>query len=255
MTSHTEHAVALRRYRAQLTECSRSFTVGRSNGIDRFLTGADPRRLLEMFTDGNRYKRFLKLKDQFEELDAAFDNLDDLIDRYIRRVPLAAYETGSSDGEKFLQWITVTTRPTAEQQDVIACQQCRYSVETTAERHRLDHLRFQEIWASVRRFSAELETNPALWIHLNPIHSWTRFHTRALLDDEADLPACVVFFPVASDIRTAVLEASAEALARDLELFGPCRLDDLLAGDNPTVRREVIDICLDMADIGLVAFG
>ena len=255
MTSHTEHAVALRRYRAQLTECARKFTLSGSEGIDRFLKGTDPQVRLEMFTSGNRDKRTMKLKDQFEELEAAFDDLDELIGQYIDHVPSAAYETGSSDGAKFLQWIVATTRPSAEQHDVITCQQSRYAIEITAERHRLEHLRFQEIWASVDRLAGELETNRDLWIHLNPIHSWSRFHTRTLLDDEADLPACVVFFPIESDIRTAVLEPSAEALARDLELFGPCRLDDLLAGDNPAMRRAVIELCLDMAQIGLVAFG
>ena len=251
--SHSQHVAD--EYRAQIVRCAQALAVANNASVTQFVSGPAPAETLKLFTDGNLDKRFLKLQDHFEQMIPEFDGFDDLLERYIRSVPLAAYDTGSSDSQRFLDWLCGTRRLSDRQRDHVACQRSRYAIELAAETNRLGHLRFQELWPTHETFAAELDGNPRLWIHLNPIHAWGEFRTRALLDAESDIPATVLFYPVGNDIRTAAVDPDAEVLVRALELRGPLHLDELL-GDPPQLARdELVEFCVDLANVGLVAFG
>jgi len=251
--NHSQDAIA--EYRDQIARCAQALALAQNESVGLQLVGRNAAEALKMFTDGNLDKRFLKLQDHFTDLAAQFDGFDELLARYVRCVPLAAYDSGSSDGQRFLDWLCGTRRLTDVQRDYVACQRSRHAIEQLAEANRLAHVRFQEIWSARENFAQELETNRRLWLHLNPIRAWGVFRTRALLDDEADLPSTVLFFAVNSDIRTAVIEHDAEILIRELEARGPDHLDELATGPLEGTRSEMIEICLDLAEAGLLAFG
>jgi hypothetical protein len=246
---------AITEYREQITRCTQALALANNESVERFVLGNAPAELLKLFTDGNLDKRFLKLQDHFEQMATEFEKFDDLLERYIRTIPLAAYDTGSSDSQRFLDWLCGTRRLTDVQRDHVACQRSRYAIELAAESNRLSHVRFQELWAAHERLGAELESNENLWIHLNPIHSWGVLRTPILLDEETELPATVLFYPVGADIHTAVVEPDAEVLVRSLESRGTLHLDDLASVPLELSRGELIEFCLDLAGVGLVAFG
>ncbi|MCH8829892.1 MAG: hypothetical protein IID45_09975, partial [Planctomycetes bacterium] len=75
------------------------------------------------------------------------------------------------------------------------------------------------------------------------------------LDDDDDLPATVIFYPVESDVRTAVLEPFGQMVVDQLETLRSCRLNELLAAFPAEERENVIDICRDLAETGLIALG
>lgn len=254
-TSNSDLKFALNEYREQIVRCAQSLAVARNEAVAGFLSAGMPLQRVAMFTDGNLDKRLLKIRDQLEEFEDELDDLEEPIREYIRAVPLAAYDTGSSDTGHFLNWLRASRDLTPEQLDCIACQQARIDVEELAAANRIGHVRFQELLSRADDLAPELGENPELWIHLNPIRAWATFQTQALLDEDDEVPARAAFFPVDNDIRTAVMEPPAEALVGELERFGSCRLDDLAGEIRELDREDVIDLCRDLAALGLVAFG
>lgn len=251
-----DSAESRREYRTQLIECVRALSLAKNDRIQRHLAHKTSLKPVTMFTDGNLDKRELKLRDQLDLVVEELNDYDELVRQYIRHIPLAAYDTGPTDADHFLEWIAQTQTHTPEQHDAITCQRSRFAVEFSARQHRLGHVRFQELWSIADRTAAEWGQNLNLLLYLNPIHVWATFNTGALLDDEADIPATVLFFPVGSDIRTAVLESDGQAVVRLLENWGPCQFDDLLdSGPEELNRSEIMDLCRDLAEMGLAAFG
>jgi hypothetical protein len=246
---------SLAEYRAQITACARALAVADNAVVAPFLPAGVADAAVKMFTDGNLDKRFQKLTDQLELLADSLDDLEELIVRYVRTVPLAAYDTGCTDAERFLLWLPEQRELTPAQRDLVACQRSRHAVEFAGRKQRLAHVRFQELASMAEPLSAEWGTNPELRIALNPIHVWATFETTALLDEDTDVPASVLFFAVRNEVRTAVLEADGRELVRALAISGPCRLDDLIFGGAAGVEQdELIDLCRDLAEMGLAAF-
>jgi len=97
-------------YREQIVRCAQALAVANNAPVEKFVAGRSPAETLKMFTDGNLDKRFLKLQDHFEQMAPEFDGFDDLLERYVRSVPLAAYDTGSSASQRFLDWLCGTRR-------------------------------------------------------------------------------------------------------------------------------------------------
>ena len=242
-------------YRRQIARCAQALAMARNGEVEQDIVGEAPLEALAMFTDGNLDKRRLKLRDQFDLLNEAVDDLDDWIVKYIRTVPLAAYDTGSSDADAFLCWLSNRVPLTPEQQDFVTCQQSRYAVERAAEKNRLAHVHFQELHTLCDRLLPAWGTDTGLWIHLNPLTAWATLKTPALLDEDTEPPATVVFFPVEDIIRTAVLEPAGEAVVRDLETAGPCRLANLVSHRPELNCEEIVEIGRDLAELGLAAFG
>ena len=241
-------------YREQIQRCAASLAIAQVERVGDLLAPGQAVAQVKMFTDGNLDKRFEKLGDHLELLAEDFENWEELRVDYVKTVPLAAYDSMTSDGERFLNWLADCVELTAEQGDLVTCQRSRHTVEALAAENRLAHVRFQELWQSIESFAPELGANDDLWIHLNPIHTWATLQTARLLDESDDLPAGIVFFPVGNDIRTAVLEDAGRQLVEQLA-WGPRRLDELNLITLGIDRDEAIDLCLDLADIGLAAFG
>ena len=239
-------------YRHQLSRWAEAMAVGRCGDVDH-LGESFTAEHVKLFTDGNFDKRFEKLRAQADLLDEVFEDLGALVETYIRSVPLQAYDARTMDCDRFLAWIEDRQGPTAEQRDYLACLKAQHAVEAAARVNRAGYLRFQELRSLNGTSVAALETNRMLSIHLNPTRVWARFHTRALLDDEADLPADVLLYADRGDIRTALLEAESRDLVRVLEQIGPSTLEEWAAAecDEAAVR----ELAVDLAELGVIALA
>jgi hypothetical protein len=248
-------------YATQLQRLARSMAAGRSDEVLGLLARADQPWQVKMFVDGNLDKRFEKLQRQLEFVQPAFDDFADLLVAFIRELPLAAYDTGTSDGDRFLEWLESRRRLTPEQNDFVVCQRSRHAVEDEGRRNRLGHVRFQELVSMANELAGELGVNRNLQIHLNPIRVWGRFETQALLDDNAEPPADVLFYASGNEVRTAVLETDGTRQVRELEVLSPCTLESWsdasasMADREPRSADDFVEFCRDMAEIGLVAFA
>jgi len=241
-------------YRRQLTQWAQDLALAERASVASCLADGSSDSHVKLFTDGNLDKRFTKLQNALEFIAGALDTFDDLLAAYVRALPLAAYDTGSSDGERFLDWLGSGHPLTAEQRDYVACQRGRFAVENAARANRPGHVRFQALAADATESVAALDANLDLQIHFNPIHAWSRFHTSALLDEDAAPPANVLFYAAGTEIATAVLEPAGQLLVRSLALYAPCTLDDWSAMSQQADREELVEFCRDLAEMGLVAF-
>ena len=242
-------------YGDQLCNWVRAFADAREDALTAALEDGSSPQQVRMFTESNFGKRREKLIRSLEFLDGAFDDLEDLVSIYLREVLLVAYDTTGDEGERSLSWLGRARELTPSQQDYVACQLARLGVEAVARRDRRGHLRFQELWSVAAELAVEIERIPGLRIHLNPIRVWSRFTTPALLDDDAPLPADVVFFAARDTIRTAVLEADGRAMVEELASWGPCTLEEWAALSRHADREGIAALCRDLAEMGLVAFG
>jgi len=242
-------------YRRQIRACARNLAVARNEAVVTYLPAGATPKMVDVFTDGNLDKRIDKLNDQLEFLRAEFPDLDACLKEYVRTVPLAAYDTGSTDSSRFLDWVREREELTPQQADLATCHQSRISVEEKARANRMEHVRFQEQWSLSDRLLPEFETDPNLRLFLNPISVRGTFRTDILLDDGADVPAMVLFFAVENEIRTAVFEAEGIWLIQTLRLLTPCHLSEVLRAAADWDREEVIAVCRDLVEMGMLALG
>lgn len=214
---------------------------------------------VKMFTDGNLEKRFQKLQDQLDLLGEERDDLDDLIVEYVRTVPLAAYDTGRSDGDRFARWLITACELPPEQRDILTVIRGRVAIEEQARTSRLAHVRFQERASVAAELLKELTTNPDLTLHVNPIRMQASFESHQLLGDEPLEPGDIVlFYAWRDEVRTCVLEADSAVMLRTLTDGEPCHLDSLQHRLELTTAVDpdlLIDLITDCADAGLIAFS
>lgn len=105
------------------------------------------------------------------------------------------------------------------------------------------------------RLATDLHTSPKLRIHLNPIRAWATFQTNVLLDEDATTPSDVLFFANGHQVRTSAFEDSGAYFVETLASHGPFTLTEWNRLDRSTSRSDLIEFCLDAAEMGLVAFG
>jgi hypothetical protein len=242
-------------YRAQLARWARALAMGREEEVYGGLAEGSTPEQVRLFVEGNGDKRQNVLRKQLAFLAESFDDLDELLLSYAQERPLAADDTGTNDGERFLRWLEKTRKLTPERRDYVACQRARHAVENEARRNRRGHLRFQELWSLADSLVAELETNPGLRLHLNPIRVGSRFATRVLLNPQTSPPVDVLFFAVRRNISTAVLNRRAKALVEKLAQHSPCTLAEWAWRSAAPDREELAGLCRDLAMMGLVAFS
>ncbi len=252
MTRRTAKADA---YAARLARTARALALGRPEDVHDALDAGSAPWQVAMFVEGNFDKRCGLLEKYLAFVAAAFDDFEELVHDYLHETPMAAGATGSSDADRFLEWLAQNGDPTPEQRDHIACQRARHAVEFAARTNRAAHLRFQELRSVAGRLARELGSNPRLRVHLNPLHVWARFATPALLGGAAEPPADVLFFAVAGGVSTALLGTEGQALVRALEAHGPWTLDEWADACPQAARKEVIAAGRDLAAMGLVAFS
>lgn len=246
-------------YARTLTRIARALSVAQCATVAGDLDQRHPLEKVKMFTDGNLEKRFEKLQDQLELLADDVDDLDELIVEYVRTVPLAAYDTGTTDGDRFVRWLTASHTLTPEQRDLIAVIRSRVAVEELARVNRLPHVHFQELTSLTSELVEELTTNPNLTLHLNPIRIWAAFETDRLLGEDNPEPGgSILFYAWQSEVRTSVLEPETALMLRTLADGEPCHLQnlqlrlELMAGLDTDLLVELITDC---ADVGLIAFS
>ena len=241
-------------YRRQLDRCAKAMAVARNEVVSPYLARGFSLGLVEMFTEGNLDKRFDKLTNQLEMLVGAVEGFDKSLEAYMRLVPLQAYDTSLTDGNRFLEWLSQQQSLSAEQSDLITCVRARHAVELTARRQRLQHVQFQELRSLEESFEDEFMRTRRIRIALNPIHHLTEFATTVLLgDDDTELPATVLFFAVDDDIRTAVLEPLGLEIVNRLNGLGPQRLDDL-RGAIDACPDEIADACRELVELGTATY-
>jgi hypothetical protein len=244
-------------YRQKLTRLARALARADAPAVAGDLAPGCPPARTRLFTDGNCEKRLEKLTDQLKFVAPAFSDFPGLIEAFIRAEPLAAYDTGASDGERMLLWLTRSQNCTRQQLDHIACQRGRHAVEDLARCNRLGHVRFQELCSVTPGDEQELQLLLAAGaaLHLNPIRIWTTFHTRVLLDEDADVPAAVILFPIGRQIATAVLEEDGRPLVNELARLGSCSLAQWASVSRLADSERLAEFITDLAGLGLAAVG
>ena len=242
-------------YHRRLTRLARSLATAKSDAIRNELTPDSAPPLVKVFVDGNLDKRCDKLLSQLEFVADAFPHFERLVMEYILCVPLAAYDSGTSDGERMLQWLLENKSLTPPQRDYVVCQQARHQIEELARRNRLALVRFQELRSNSDRLVPRLRSQDGVQIFVNPIRTWTRFHTTELLDGEAPAPADVLLFAVDGEIGTAFLELEGRALFNELVDYQPISLGQWAALSQLADRDELAELSCDLSAMGLVALG
>lgn len=241
-------------YRQQLDKYAEALSIAQNDKVLDDLKAGNTADMLKMFTDGNLDKRFNKVKDQIEFVAEFFDEeeLEEQVVKYVKTFPLLAYDTGISDGERFLDWLPDQMELTEEQKDAIRCQQARHKIEDVARENRLAHVAFQGQLTVAETLAEEFGDNENLRIQVNPICVRTTFKTTTLLGDDAEVPAVVQFYPVKNDIRTALLEDDGLELIDVLHDRGPVTLEELqTAMTFKMSREELLELCLELVDMKL----
>jgi hypothetical protein len=206
---------------------------------------------VKMFVDGNYDKRIDKLSSQLEFVAEAFDDFEDLLAKYICDVPLVELDTVLTDGQRMLQWLRRARPLSLVQSDYVACQHARHTVELLAEAHRKQHVQFQQLRQNAA--GAEMLFLPATIVHLNPLRAWARFQTTALLEEDDEPPCDVLLLADGDELATAALELEAQALVNELADIEPCTIAQWAEHAGLADHDELIDLCSDLAVIGLVA--
>jgi hypothetical protein len=204
--------------------------------------------------DHQHDRRLKHIQAACDVLADGFIDLEEHIETYVSEVSLAACETADLDVERFFDWLDEHVDLTDADRDYLRCQRSRHAVERVALRKRLSHVRFQALLArndAPEGFQLRMQDV----IYLNPIHVWARYETRALLDDDVDVPALVVFFPVGDEIRTAVVDDCAADLLRRLGQEGPLPLRQLTGWVSHDERDRMCAALCELTCAGLVAIA
>jgi len=250
----------LRDYTEQLSRIATSLAVAKNGVVYGDVAAGQSFCLVEMFTSGNLDKRADKLNDQLDMFVEAMEELPGLISRYIREIPLAAYDTGTSDTDRFVRWLPTVIKLTPEQRDLVLVIKSRFTVEEAGRRNRLGHVRFQELASLNDRLVSELESNEDLRIHLNPMRTRAVFETGLLIGEEEspDDGVEVLFFAFQSEVRTVILELEGRVLVQTLSEIGPCQLASLKKQLDLTMSLDdesLMEMLNDCSEIGLIAFS
>ncbi len=245
-------AIQRETYREQLLRMTRALANAQAEAVHADISPDSQPLGVKMFVDGNLDKRFEKLASGLEFVAPAFRKFDDLIVSYLKSTPLAAYDTGASDSEQMLVWLEQSHRLTARQQDYVSCQRARHAVEDAARADRLSYVRFHERWSVTSNLVEELPTGIVM-LYLNPIRVWATFRTTALIGDDDELPARVVFFPIEGEISTATLDQRGQALLTELEHLQPLPFTSWAARCQHAESDELLETVRDLAAMGLLA--
>jgi hypothetical protein len=197
--------------------------------------------------------RFSDLKKSCQLLSNGFAELDGLMAAYLKEVRRGA-DSSTADAERFLDWLATRVDLTEEQLDLLVCVQSRYTVEFVAVKQRLAHARFQELRSNNTRLLKELSRSSRITVELNPVHVWATLETHVFLDDEATIPATVLFYGVEESVEGAVIEVDLIPLIQQLQRRSG-NISSLQKALPQYTRQEVLDIVGELARLGIVALS
>lgn len=241
-------------YEQVIDRLTRALATGDLSAVSDLIPDDRHAEQMRLFAEENRDKRCDKLRTRLDLLADGFDDLDELLEEYAREQGQEALSEVTHDAERFLNWLDEKPTLTPQQRDYLACQKARHAVEFAAARHREAHLRFQERVSLAPELATELDEHRSFTIHLNPIRVWSRFQTTALLDEEAICPADVLFFARATDVHVALLDEQGRAAVEELATLSPCTLEEWIAWSQTASPDQLIELCRDLAEIGLISF-
>jgi len=241
-------------YHQSLKQTARAMASARISGVSSLLDPRDSVDRVKMFIEGNYEKRIEKLLSQAALLEDVVEYLEDRVIAYVQELPLAAYDTGCTDGDRFLQWLATCGDLTDEQMDHLVCQRARLQLEDIARANRLGHVRFQELWSLKDKLLPQFNATSSLIVHVNPIRCRTVFRTTALLDEEDITPANVVVFACRNNMRTAVIEAEGIAICETLQ-SSPLAISQLIEVSPQLAAEDIVDVVQESVEMGLMALG
>ena len=181
---------------------------------------------------------------------------------YVREFSISAYDTATSDAERFVEWLVEQANPDdfPFDRDLLS----PYSVEFNKCTRQLAHIRFQELRQSTNE---ELDWHSKRVVHVNPVLIWASVDRPV----ESATSSVVVFFPVDESavvgrggtdpaessvtIHSVALEEEARRFVRKLERRGATRLRILLSGLSAPDQSELRRLLAELADVGLIAVG
>ncbi|RMG37152.1 MAG: hypothetical protein D6725_09380 [Planctomycetota bacterium] len=176
---------------ATWTNVIRDLAVGRTLRAAPLANSPNAAHWLADFTRGNLLKRIDKLHDQLDLPANPFADLEHLLERYVREIPLRAFDIGTTDAARFARWLWRHFELTPHQRDALRVVRCRCAVEALARHQRLVYLRFHERhqWNLSAGIGWDLAVREGMKLMVNPVRIWSTFETRWLLDEDADVVA------------------------------------------------------------------
>ncbi|MDP6553354.1 MAG: hypothetical protein QGG71_01735 [Pirellulaceae bacterium] len=131
--------------------------------------------------------------------------------------------------------------------------------------HSVIQRRWQQGQPSVRRYQALcqrsnserplFEENSAIRIYLNPLRAWCRLQTSLFLDDDVPPPATILLFAVGDLFASRVFELEGQTLVNELADYQPCTLDQWSKLSALADRDQLVSLCQDLSDSGLICFS
>ena len=149
--------------------------------------------------------------------------------------------------------------PTADQSaeiqhDLVSCREARVRLKRMGRNLFRQQLAFRVAQRRCQQEQHSLQRRSRLRLQLNPIRTWARLASRLMLDG-VDPPANVLFFATPSGPSAALLELEDQALLNELEDWQPCTLDEWAALSHVADRPQLLDFCLELSRIGVVAWS
>lgn len=199
-------------------------------------------------------QRFEQLKASCPALADGFEGFDFLIAVYLRECPRRPGDSETCDCNRFLRWLDEQVDLTDSQRDLVVDQLSRNAVEFVALKQKLAHVRFQQLLSASEPMSPESARHLSQFVYLHPIHVWATYESQALLDEDTNTPATVLFFPFEHQIRTVVLSDSQRALIRELEQ-GPQTVRSLLRSTPKADREQLLADLAKFVEMKLIALA
>ncbi|MEZ6056119.1 MAG: hypothetical protein R3C01_05375 [Planctomycetaceae bacterium] len=169
-----------------------------------------------------------------------FDDLDDLIADYVDATSNKAPSDERTDAACFMDWMDDRLFLTPEEQDFVTSQRSRHTVELLAVQQRVAHLRFQHLLALRENALPAEPLSSRITVVINPVRVWSKFQTRALVDESTPIPATVLFVAHGTQVSQVVVTPLGESLLRLLETSGPLTISQLQRLRPQTPPNQII---------------
>ena len=140
------------------------------------------------------------------------------------------------------------------QHDLVSCRAARVRLKRMSRDLFRQQLAFRVAQRRCQPEQHSLQRRSGLRLQLNPIRTWARLLSRVMLDG-VDPPANVLFFATPSGPSAALLELEGQALLNELEDWQPCSLDEWAALSHVADRAQLLDFCLELSRMGIVAWS
>ena len=92
-------------------------------------------------------------------------------------------------------------------------------------------------------------------LHLNPLRAWCRLRTSHFLVGELPPPVTILLFAVGDVFATRVFELEGQTLINELADYQPCTLNQWSELSALADRDQLVSLCQDLSDSGLICFS